>query len=54
MISSIGPTQSVQSQPTTSAPPPAKPAKESTPQDTVHLSSAARGGGDIDHDGDSH
>jgi hypothetical protein len=24
------------------------------PQDTVSLSSAARGGGDVDHDGDSH
>jgi hypothetical protein len=53
MISPIGSPQSYAAQPATSTPPPAKPAAESHPQDTVSLSPAARGG-DVDHDGDSH
>jgi hypothetical protein len=53
-ISSANPVSSAKS-----APPPApKPAqqKAAPPQDTVHLSDAAKAAalGDVDHDGDSH
>jgi hypothetical protein len=58
MISSISPSAPVEAiaantPKTQSAPPAAKPA-----EDTVHLSpqaqAAAKGSGDVDHDGDSH
>lgn len=53
MISPVSSTQN-EHVPSAAAPkaPPA-PVK-APPQDTVHLSSQATGGGDVDHDGDSH
>jgi hypothetical protein len=54
MISPISSTPSEQAvkPPAPRTPPPAP--KNPPPQDSVHFSSKATGGGDADHDGDSH
>jgi hypothetical protein len=53
----ISPVSSTNPAPAASQALPAAPARSTTstaPQDSVHISKQAQGGGDADHDGDSH
>jgi len=53
MFSPVSSTQNANA--VSAAAPKAPPAAvKAPPQDSVHLSSQATGGGDVDHDGDSH